>query len=180
MDSIETKYPFYQPTHTGIIIIIILEVGKGKVYEIPSLCQIRNVATESKILVDAICKNSSASLGPGMERKMAKEVWKVADKPGQKQLFSTTSPHTSVKLACGSKNKFANLRRCDNSRVSFGSQVWPSELLPYQVILILRFSHCQCPAQMVLKAGSLYPFHFKDIVSHFWPCFCVDDDVCRE
>ena len=160
--------------------IIILEVGKGKVYEIPSLCQIRNVATESKILVDAICKNSSASLGPGMERKMAKEVWKVADKPGQKQLFSTTSPHTSVKLACGSKNKFANLRRCDNSRVSFGSQVWPSELLPYQVILILRFSHCQCPAQMVLKAGSLYPFHFKDIVSHFWPCFCVDDDVCRE
>ena len=53
------------------------------------------------------------------------------------------------------------------SRVRFGSQVWPSELLPYQVILILRFSHCQCPAQMVLKAGSLYPFHFNDIVSHF-------------
>ena len=93
--------------------------------------------------------------------------WKVADKPGQKQLFSTTFPHTLVKLACGSKNKLAMLRRCDNSRVSFGSQVWPSELLPYQVILILRFSHCQCPAQMVLKAGSLYPFHFKDIVSHF-------------
>ena len=94
--------------------------------------------------------------------------------------FPPPSPHTWVKLACGSKNKLAKLRRCDNSRVSFGSQVWPSELLPYQVVLILRFSQYQYPAQMVLKAGSLYPFHVKDIVSHFWPCFCVDDDVCRE
>ena len=60
--------------------------------------------------------------------------------------FPPPSPHTWVKLACGSKNKLAKLQRCDNSRVSFGSQVWPSELLPYQVVLILRFSQYQpCP-----------------------------------
>ena len=70
--------------------------------------------------------------------------WKVADKPGQKQLLSTTksSWHVGVKI---------NLQSFEDaiiaaSRVSFGSQVWPSELLPYQVVLILRFSQYQpCP-----------------------------------
>ena len=40
--------------------------------------------------------------------------------------FPPPSPHTWVKLACGSKNKLTKLRRCDNSRQS--GKIWVPSL----------------------------------------------------